>query len=290
MEKKKQTISVALAVFNEELTLGKCLESVRGIADEIIVVDGESTDRTVEIAKKYGAHVIETSNQKIFHINKQKALDAAKSDWILQLDADERITPALAHQIMDAIQGHSIEIYDKKKLDLFMKHQSNVEKRDGAVGTNEGDIAAYFIPRLNFFLGGFLRHGGVYPDGVIRLMKKGKAHFPSKSVHEQIKIDGKIGWLSEDLLHYGDPTFSRYLQRSNRYTSLTAQEYKNKNLPLSIQNTLNYMFVKPFVVWCMLFFRHKGFLDGFPGFVFALFSGLHYPVAYMKYWEIRHAA
>lgn len=285
---KRPTLTVALAVLNEEHMLGKCLESVKDIADEIVVVDGGSTDKTVEIAKSFKARVIRTDNPMIFHINKQKALDAAKGDWILQLDADEIVTLKLAAQIEEAIREHPVETMDYKKQMLFTLHQQHVEDRDGKIGTDTGRITAYFVPRKNYFLGGFLMHGGVYPDGVIRLVKKGKTHFPCRSVHEQIQIEGRVSWLTEDLLHYGDPSFSRYMQRADRYTSLTAQEMKLHNVPLSFANTVRLMFIKPFVIWFLLFFRHRGYLDGFPGFVFALFSGLHFPIAYMKYWEMRH--
>ena len=131
-----------------------------------------------------------------------------------------------------------------------------------------------------------MRHGGVYPDGVIRLVKKGKAQFPCKSVHEQIKIQGRFGWLSEDLIHMGDPTFQRYLERSNRYTSLTAQEMLEKKISINFFQFVKYVFFKPLTTWLALFFRHKGFLDGFPGFVFALFSGLHFSTSYLKYMEL----
>ena len=278
-------LSIVLAVYNEEKNLAECLKSVEHIADEIVIVDGGSTDNTVEIAQKFGARVIKTTNPPMFHINKQKALEAAKGDWILHLDADERVAPALAKQIQEAVKGYPIEIVDAKKQNLFIRHQQNIEARDGKIGTDKSEITAYFIPRLNFFLGGYLKHGGVYPDGEIRLVKKGKAYFPCKNVHEQMHIDGRVAWLSEDLIHMADPTFSRYLMRANRYTSLTAKEFEKQHIPKFGISVFMYMFVKPFTTFLSLYFRHKGFLDGFPGFVWAVFSGLHFPLAYMKYWE-----
>lgn len=281
-------LSVVLAVRNEEKTLGVCLDSVKHIADEIVIVDGESEDRTVEIAKQYGARVIETKNEQMFHINKQKALDAAKGQWILQLDADERVSKELAEQIHVVVNGGEVAIADPAKYRLFARHQHVVELRDGKIGTEKGEVVAYFVPRLNYFLGGWLRHGGVYPDGVIRLIHKGKAKFPLKSVHEQIEIDGRVGWLSGDLLHYSDPTFARYLWRADRYTTLTALAMKKDHVSKSAISTLHYMFLKPLGTFLSLYIRHKGILDGFPGFVWALFSGLHYPMAYMKYREMRN--
>lgn len=282
-------LSVVLAVHNEESTLGACLDSVKDFADEIVIVDGASTDRTREVAKKYATRIIETNNPPLFHINKQKALEAAKGDWILQLDADERVSEALKKQILNVMKGYPIEVFDQEKRRLFQRHQGAIEARDGKVGTNTGEIAAYFIPRLNFFLGGWLKHGGVYPDGVIRLVRKGKTRWPQKSVHEQVEVDGKVAWLSEDLLHYADPTFSRYIERADRYTSLTATEMKKKNLGKNWYTAAYYMFIKPLTTFLSLYIRHKGVLDGFPGFVWALFSGLHFAFAYMKYWEMPHA-
>src|SRR5579872_6233454 len=108
-------LSVVLAVYNEEKNLEACLTSVRSIADEIVIVDGSSTDKTVAIAKKFGARVLVTDNPPIFHINKQKAINMAKNEWILQLDADERISPDLAKEIVKVIsmQDEEIESYQK---------------------------------------------------------------------------------------------------------------------------------------------------------------------------------
>ena len=282
-------LSVVLAVYNEQETLDRCLESVKNLADEIVIVDGGSTDKTLEVAKKYHAHVIRTNNPPMFHINKQKALDAAKGEWILQLDADEVVSEALKNEIQLVLNGTHPGVRDKQKQKFFDRHHQNLERRDKNIGTGQGDIVAYFVPRLNFFLGGWLRHGGVYPDGLIRLVKKNKAFFPCKNVHEMVKVDGNVSWLEQDLLHYADPTFSRYLLRANRYTSLTANAMKQDHVAKTWISTLHYMVFKPMSVSLSLYIRHKGFLDGFPGFVWALFSGLHYPLAYMKYWEMDRA-
>ena len=282
-------LSVVLAVYNEEEALGRCLESIKNFADEIVIVDGGSTDKTIEIAKKYHARIIRTNNPPMFHINKQKALDGAKGDWILQLDADEVVSDALRNEIQQVLNGTHPGVHDNHKKKLFERHQQNLERRDKNIGTGQGDIVAYFLPRLNYFLGGWLRHGGVYPDGLIRLVRKNKASFPCKNVHEMVKIDGGVSWLEQDLLHYADPTFSRYLFRSNRYTSLTAQAMKEDHVAKTWISTLHYMVLKPIAVFLSLYIRHKGVLDGFPGFIWALFSGLHYPLAYMKYWEMDRA-
>lgn len=249
-------LSVVLATFNEERNLRRCLESVSDLADEIVVVDGESTDKTRLIAKRFGARVFVEKNRPIFHVNKQIALEKARGQWVLQLDADEVVDRELARSVKAAI-------------------------------TTSNGTDGYFLKRKNFFLGTWLQKGGQYPDAVIRLVKKGKAHFPQKSVHEQIEVEGTVGILKGHVLHYTAPSFRRYLENSNRYTSLTAAELQSAHVSLNLFNWLKYLAFKPFETFTMLYFRHKGFMDGFPGFIFALFSGLHWPAAFLKYWEIR---
>jgi len=282
-------LSVVLATRNEESNISAVLESVKSIADEIVVVDEKSQDRTREIAKKYGARVYEVEHEPIFHKTKQKALNKAKFDWILQLDADERVMPKLAKEIKDVIDMPTAKILarrpgDNKKWALFQKHQKIIEKRDGHVGRPTGEVVAFFLPRKNIFLGKPLVHAGVYPDPAIRLIKNGKAHFPAKSVHEIMQIDGEVAWLFNDLEHYDSPTFSRYLERANRYTSLTAMEFEQKKSSKNIIVLFFYSFVKPIMVFLMLYVRHKGFLDGVRGFIWSAFSALHFPLAYFKYW------
>lgn len=284
------TLSVALATFNEESNISECLESVSGLADEIIIVDGSSTDKTVEMAREYGAKVVITDNQPIFHINKQKALELATKDWILQLDADERVSSELQEEIKRIISMSEKEVEEyesnlpEKK--LFLRHQKLLEARDGKIG-KDGLFVAFFIPRLNYFIGKYLRYGGVYPDGVIRLVKKGKAHFPCKDVHEQMVVDGRVGWLQNPLYHKDSPTFKRYLQRNNRYTDFMASQFKKENIGTNPLTFINFMFLKP-IHWLLLTqVRHKGILDGYQGIIFSLFSSLRFPIAYLKYLKIR---
>ncbi len=280
-------ISVALAVFNEENNLEACLESVKDFASEIVIVDGGSSDKTVEIAKEFNAKIIVTDNPAMFHINKMKAINASSFEWILQLDADERVSQALAEEIKKIIDMTQVELEEYEKnlpnRELFLRHQMILEKRDGAVGTKKGEYAAFFIPRANFFLGRYLMHGGVYPDGVIRLIRKNKAYLPCKDVHEQYVVSGKVGWLTNDLLHYDSPTFSKYIIRNNRYTNLLAQELSEKKVGYNPFVGLNYLFVKPVWWFLITFFRHKGILDSWQGFVFSFFSSLRFPVSYFKY-------
>lgn len=244
-------LSIALAVYNEERYIKQCLDSIKDIADEIIVIDGGSTDKTVEIAKAFNAKVIKTDNPPIFHINKQKALDACQGEWILQLDADEIVTKALKTEVRKVISQ--------------TKH------------------SGFYIPRKNFFWGHWMRKTGVYPDYVIRLVKNGKAKFPCKSVHEQITIDGTVGYLKEPLEHYSYETIKDYWRKANAYTSLTADELRDKQVSKSISSLMEYFLVKPLSTFLTIFVRNQGFVDGIYGFLFSLFSALHFPIAYWKY-------
>lgn len=280
-------LSVALATHNEEANIGACLEAVKTLADEIIIVDGTSTDDTVEVAKKYGAKITITDNPPIFHINKQKAISQCTGKWILQLDADERVSPPLADEIKKVIHMPDIEI-DKHqnsltKKNLFLKHQKLLTERDGQIGLSAGEYSAFFLPRLNYFLGKYLRYGGVYPDGVIRLIKNGKAYLPAKDVHEQIVVNGRVGWLENDLLHYADTTFAKYLKRNSKYIDLIKKEMREKHLAKNLFNSVNYFIIKPIHWFFLTQFRHKGIMDGYQGIIFSFFSALRFPRAYWRY-------
>jgi glycosyltransferase involved in cell wall biosynthesis len=253
-------ISVVLTTHNEAKNIERCLDSVKDFADEIVVVDGESTDNTVELAKKYKAKVISTTNKVNFHINKQMAMDAATGDLVLQLDADEVIDETLA---------------------AFIKKVAHSD-----ANSEYAQISAWWIKRKNWFMGKFLKKGGQYPDPAIRLYWKGRARLPQKDVHEFMQVDGQIGWADGDMLHYGNPTFADYLRKFNTYTSFKAQQLAEDGVKISLANTFKFLIWLPFSTWFLIFFRHKGFVDGVAGFTFALFSGFHHFIAYLKLWEI----
>lgn len=248
---KNPKISVAVAALNEEKNIGVCLGSVKGLADEIVVADEGSTDKTIEIAKKYGAKIISTKHEPIFHITKQKAIDVCTGDWILQLDADEHVTPELKKEMEDVIMD---------------------TKYDG-----------FWIPRRNYFLGRYLTKGGQYPDYTLRLYRRGKGRLPCKSVHEQAVVEGRVGYLKNDLLHNADPTFSRYLQRNSRYIDLMTKEMKEKKIGKNTIEAFKHFLIKPgfWFLWTLI--RHKGIMDGWQGIVFSLFSALRFPRAYWRY-------
>ena len=281
-------LSLCLAVYNEEKNLHYPLDSAYDFVDEVVIVDGGSTDKTIQIAKSYGkkVRIINSDNPVMFHKNKQKAIEAAQGEWILQLDADEELSEDLKKEIQVITNSNEF-------------HESN------------SSYSAYQIPRKNWFLTGFLMKGGQYPDYTIRLYKNRVAKFPCKDVHENVEIINNlkskiknseskeekkinsqflilnskcnIGFLRNPILHYADPDFSRYLMRWDRYTTLEVKRM-SKDTKLSF---FNYMIWKPKITFLMMYFRHKGFMDGFPGFVFALFSSIRFWVIYIK-WRTMH--
>ena len=252
----RKTLSVVLATFNEEANLPGCLDSVEGLAGEIVIVDGTSNDKTVEIAKKYGAKVKVTTNKPNFHINKQMAIEMATCDWTLQLDGDEHVSSEQKEEIKEILEK------DPKEYD------------------------GYWMPRKNFFLGRFLMKGGQYPDYTLRLYRTGKGRLPQKDVHEQAVVDGKVGYLKTALLHYPYKDFSHYINKWQRYNKLFAEqikeEQKNRNILKKLLYTIGYLVVKPGHWFLTTYLRHKGFYDSWQGFVFSLFSALRFPVSYLE--------
>jgi len=283
----KRKLSVVLATRNEENNIGQCLQTVKEIADEIVIVDEESDDRTREIAEKFGARVYKVPHESMFHKTKQKALDLATGDWILQLDADERITKDSASEIIKVMNSSDEDILARRprvaeKWKLFTRHQKLVEQRDGKIGKMTGEVVAFFFPRRNMFLGSPLIHAGVYPDAAIRLIKKEK-------VHEIMEIGGEVAWLFNDLEHHDSPTLFRYLERLNRYTDLHARELIEAKTPNNPLFLIHYSLFRPVFVFLNLFIRHKGFLDGMRGFLWSFFSASHFPISYFKYIDQSHA-
>ncbi len=257
-------ISVVLATHNEAKNIEQCLSSVKKWADEIILVDGESTDETLKLAQKFEAKIIKTTNKANFHINKQMGMDATKGDLVLQVDADEEVDAELAKFIQTI---HEQRFAGKEK-------------------DFSAQPMAWWIKRKNLFLGRFLTKGGQYPDPVIRLYVKGKAKLPQKDVHEQMVVNGETGWAEGHLIHYSNPTFDDYMRKFNTYTSFKAQQLFEAKIKIGLASAITYLIWKPGATFLSLYLRHKGFADGLPGFVFALFSGLHHAVAYLKLWEL----
>src|SRR3989304_7541716 len=213
---KNSKISAAMATFNEEKNIVDCIESLKTFADEIVVVDGTSSDRTAELAEKEGARVIVTTNKSMFHINKNMAFKNCRSEWIFYIDADERVSGELARELKDVI------------------------------GRNPPENG-FWVNRKNWFLGGFLTKGGAYPNPDIRFFRRGMGSLAEKSVHEKLDVEGKVANLKSDLIHLADPTFERYLLRANRYTDLTSDDLREENPGKGTLTVVNYMLLKPFL-------------------------------------------
>jgi hypothetical protein len=184
------------------------------------------------------------------------AIEAAQGELILQMDADELV--------------------DEELKNFCLKIAKNLKKE-----TNN----AWYVKRKNYFLGTFLKKGGQYPDSVIRLFKKGKAHLPCKDVHEQMEVEGQVGMTEGHFLHYSNPDFQTYLHKFNTYTTFKSLQMKEEGVKINFFNFFNYVFLKPKVTFFSLYLRHKGFADGWAGFVFAYFSGFYWLVSYIKYYE-----
>lgn len=222
-------------------------------ADEIVVADSQSTDDTKKIASEF--------TQKIFDIEwegygkaKNFAKDKASHQWILSVDADEVVTQDLKEEIQK-------------------------------ITKSEDSLNGYYIPRKSNFLGKWIKHGGWYPDYVLRLFKKDKATFNQSMVHEKVQVEGRIGYLKNDLLHYTDPSFDHYLEKLNRYTSLGAEEL----FRMGKRAHLFDLIFRPGAVFLKMYFVRKGFLDGFSGFILAASSAFHVFSKYVKLWHFSSA-
>ena len=216
-------LSVVIITFNEEANLGRTLASVQPlVADgkgEIIVVDSGSTDRTVEIAKSFGAKVF-IEEWKGFSAQKNSAIDKATGDWILSLDADEELDSPLQKALQELLESLARLSPLASKLGVIV-FRSCKARRDAIP---HADFAGIWIPRKNEFLGRWIRHGGFWPDPKLRLFRRGKGKFENRAVHEDVRVDGITRQIqSGALLHHSYPTLSDYIEHMNRYSSLGAE-------------------------------------------------------------------
>lgn len=245
-------ISVCLATFNEEKNIKDCLESVRRLADEIVIVDGTSSDRTVEIAQKYTSKIIIRENPPMFHINKQKAFEAATRDWILYLDADERVTPELRKEAQYVIRNTQ--------------------------------YAGFWIPRKNIIFGKWIKNSFWWPDYQLRLFRRGKAFLPCQSVHEQPKLSGKAGYLKEPLIHYNYQTVSQYIRRLNDlYTENDKRVFLSQKKKVFWYDAIRF----PINEFMATFFARKAYKDGLHGLVLSLLQSFSAFVTFVKIWEVK---
>ncbi len=271
-------LSVVIITFNEEANIGRTLESVKPLmADgkgEIIVVDSGSTDRTVEIARSFGAKVF-IEEWMGFAAQKNSAIDKATGDWILSLDADEELTDELRNALKLAL--------------VFMREKalpnSEGEWLHNLVGIRDpGGTVGFRIWRRNFFLGRPLRWGGYFPDSKLRLVRKGVARFEPRLVHEDIAIPaGAIADIWSPILHHSYPTLSDYIEHMNRYSSLGAEMVVAKGkVGFSVINIV----VRPLFTFIYNYFFRLGFLDGREGLLLHLYHAVYVSWKYAKAWEL----
>jgi glycosyltransferase involved in cell wall biosynthesis len=278
-------LSVVIITFNEEANLGRTLASVKPlVADgkgEIIVVDSGSTDRTVEIAKSFGAKVF-VEEWKGFAAQKNSAIDKATGDWILSLDADEEIDPQLqraVHELLEALDG--LSALGKQAGDHSL---SEATSEVGAIP--HADFAGLSIPRKNEFLGRWIRHGGFWPDPKLRLFRRGRGKFESRAVHEDVQVDGTTRQIqSGALLHHSYPTLSDYIEHMNRYSSLGAEMVVAKDDGKVRFSAINIV-LRPLATFLYNYFLRLGFLDGREGLLLHLYHAVYVSWKYAKAWEL----
>ncbi len=286
------SLSVVIITLNEEANLVRTLQSVSW-ADEIVIVDSRSTDHTREIAEFYHAKFF-VESWKGFAAQKNSALQKATGDWILSLDADEDVEPALAEEI-----------------------RQTLAKNPSADG--------FWIPRKNFFLGRWIRHGGFYPDRKLRLFRRGAGQFEERLVHEDVRITGPTARLKNNLLHRAYPTIEGYLEHMNRYSSLGAQmmagekteakptpspnnvlpeqtvlwlehlnaqlkkahEHETGGIPAVRRGSFSFLniVVRPRLTFFYNYFLRGGFLDGREGLLLHLYHADYVSWKYAKAWE-----
>jgi glycosyltransferase involved in cell wall biosynthesis len=242
-------LSVTIITYNEEKNIRDCLESVAW-TEEIIVVDSFSTDRTLEICQEYTDKIYRKTWEG-YARQKNSALEKASFPWILSIDADERVTPELRKEITSVFEGNN-------------------------------SLDGYYIPRRNFFLGRWIRHGGWYPDYTMRLFKKGKARFVLREVHESAVISGTTGYLKNPLEHYTYKSISDFLQRMDHYSTLSAREYFQRG---GRGGSLHILFA-PLLTFVRMYILQRGFLDGYLGFLLSVLYSYYTLTKYAKLKEL----
>ena len=241
-------LSVVVITKNEEANLGRCLDSVKW-ADEIVVVDSHSTDRTLAIAAEYGA-IVHSPDWRGYGPAKREGVKLAGGDWVLSIDADEAVSDKLAGQIREILNSDS-----------------------GPVG--------YYVNRRTNFLGRWISHCGWYPDPILRLFRRDRGNFNEAVVHEEVILDGEPGRLDGELLHYSYPSLELYLEKSNVYTRLGAEEAFRRGKRVRWHDIV----LRPPVAFVKHYITRQGFRDGMEGFIISVMSSV---AVLMKYAKLRH--
>jgi len=248
---EKVRLSVVVITKNEERNIIDCLESAKW-ADDIVVLDDNSTDKTVELAKKYTNKVYQ-SKMDVEGKHRNYAYSLAKNEWILSLDADERVTPELKKEIEDVLKN----------------------------GTNCNGFA---IPRRNFIGDYWIKYGGWYPSAQLRLFRKDKFKYEEVEVHPRAFMDDPRGQLKSDIIHYSYRDFSDFTRKLDRLTTLEATKWFKENRKIGLGKSL----WRAFDRFWRSYFSKNGRKDGFIGFMLAVFAGMYQILSYAKYWEMKN--
>ena len=286
-------LSVVIITFNEEANIGRTLASVQPlVADgrgEIIVVDSGSTDRTVEIAKSYGAKVF-IEEWKGFAAQKNSAIEKATGHWVLSLDGDEEVESNLAETLRTTfVRWAEVDEYARSKgycpADVQKNFQIWHELDDANSLPTDYYFDGFMIRRKNFFLGRWLRHGGFWPDPKLRLFRRGLGYLEVRTVHEVIKVDGPVANdIGEGaLIHHSYPTLSDYLDHMNRYSSLGAEMVLAKE---RVRFSFINIVLRPMFTFIYNYFFRLGFLDGREGLLLHLYHAVYVSWKYAKAWEL----
>ena len=294
-------LSVVIITFNEEANIGRTLQSVQplvaGRKGEIIVVDSGSTDRTVEIAKSYGAKVF-VEEWKGYAAQKNSAIGKAEWDWILSLDADECIDVVTAETIRDLIskpdgltprQILKAESSDESdSLETVERVMALEEARDEPFANKAEEIpvalSGYWFSRKNFFLGRWIKHGGFWPDPKLRLFRHGYGRFEERAVHETVKVDGYTAKVKRGaIVHNSYATLSDYIEHMNRYSSLGAEMVVAKG---KVRFGFVNIVLRPVFTFIYNYFFRLGFLDGREGLLLHLYHAVYVSWKYAKAWEL----
>jgi glycosyltransferase involved in cell wall biosynthesis len=245
----RTSLSVVVVTLNEEERIRECLDSVAW-ADEIIVVDAESQDKTAAIAREVTDHVV-VRPWPGFAAQKNFGIGRATGEWVLSLDADETVSPALRDEITAILAG-----------------------REAAAG--------YAVPRRNVFWGRWVRHGGLYPDWQVRLFRRGRGRFVERAVHESVTVDGAVARLRGHLEHRSYRDVADFLARADRYTSLAAEEWIAAGRP---SRPVMDLVARPLGRFLGMYVARAGFLDGWRGFLLATLYAYYVLMRSAKIWE-----
>lgn len=249
--KPSMSLSIAIVAHNEEANLGRTLAGIRW-ADEIVVVDSGSTDRTCDIAREFGARVIHEP-WRGYVAQKNYALELCTKDWILSLDADEEVSPGLADEIRAALANPKYE--------------------------------GYATPRKNLFMGRWMRHGGFYPDPKLRLFRRGDGYSTGHDPHDRFELKSQrpVYRFRNAIVHYTYPTLNLYIDHMNRYSSLGAKMAVGKgHTSFSFWNIV----VRPWATFVYNYFLRLGFLDGREGLLLHMYHCVYVSWKYAKAWEL----